>query len=317
MARYIRNTAILAKVETTISVDAAPTGAENALLISNASFETIQNNVDRDLIRAYFGASEQLAGTRFVKASFDVEISGSGAAGTAPAWGPLLLACGMAETTALAFVEYTPVSAGLKTATIYYYLDGLLHKLLGCMGTAELAMGEGERPLLRFAFTGIDGGSTATALPSTTLTAWKAPQVITDENSGDIKLGGTYAAGAITGGTAYPSRGLSIDLGNDVRQIALLGGQSVDIGNRGTTGSMQLELTAAQEVTFKSEINANALTTLSFEHGTTAGNKILVFGAAVQRTNPRHVDYEGRAHYSMDLRFTPVSGNDELRLVVL
>lgn len=322
MARLIRKTAILAKVETTAGVDAAPTGAANALLISNASFEYSYNNVSRELLRGFIGGSEQLAGTRYVKASFDVEISGSGAAGTAPAFGPLLLGCAMAEvvnpaTPGPACVEYTPVSTGMKTLTIYYHRDGLLRKMLGAMGTVELVMEEGGRPVFRFSFTGVDGGVVAQADPTLTLTAWKAPLVITDQNTGDIKLGGTYTQGVVTGGTAYTSRGLSMQLGNDVKYVALLGGQGVDITNREATASCQLELTAAQEASFIADINANTLTSLSFEHGTTAGGKVLVFAPAVQRINPRDADYEGRAHTSLDLRLLPSAGNDELRIVTL
>lgn len=315
MARLIRNTAILAKIETTPGLDAAPTGTANALLISNATFAYSYNNVDRDLMRGFMGASEQLSGTRFVTANFEVEISGSGTAGTAPAWGPLLLGCAMAEVTNVAYVEYTPVSTGLKTLTIYYHLDGLVHKMTSCMGTVEIAMGEGERPLFKFAFTGVDGGTVTAANPTQTLTAWKTPLVIMDQNTGDIKLGATYAAGVISAGTVHISRGLTLQLGNDVKSIALLGGQSVDITNRATTGSVQLELSAAQEVTLMTAVNDNTLTSLSFEHGTVAGAKIVLFAPSVQRTNPSHVDYEGRAHMSLDLRLLPIVGNDELRIV--
>ena len=51
----MRNTAILAKIETTPGTDAAPTGAANALLVSNASFEFNYNNFDRDPLRGYMG----------------------------------------------------------------------------------------------------------------------------------------------------------------------------------------------------------------------------------------------------------------------
>lgn len=318
MARLIRNTAILAKIETTYGVDAVPTGAANALLISDASFDINYNNVDRNLIKGFMGADAQLAGTRFAQLSFSVEISGSGAAGTAPAWGPLLRACAMAEVvTAGSRVEYLPVSTGLQSLTIYYHDDGVLHKALGCMGTVQLSMGEGERPLFKFTFTGLDGGAAVVSNPGLTLTAWKAPLVISDVNTGDIKLGSTYSAGAISGGTTYVSRGLNLDLGNEVKQIAMLGGQSVDITNRAASGSMQLELAAADEVSFFSDVNANALTSLSFEHGTAAGAKVIFHVPSVQRVNPKHADYEGRVQLSYDLRLIPVAGNDELRIVVL
>lgn len=317
MSRLMRKTAILAKIETTYATDAAPTGAANAILISNATFTFNYNNVDRDLMRAYLGGAEQLVGSRNVTASFDVEIAGSGAAGTAPAWGPLVRACGMAETiTASARVEYNPVSATFDSLTIYYSVDGLLHKAIGCRGTMTMGMGEGERPLFKFTFTGIDGGTVAQADPAQTLTAFKPPLVVTDANSGDIKLGGTYATGAITGGTAYPSRGLQLDLGNTVQYIPMLGGQSVEITQRATTGSMQLDLTAAQGATFITDINSNTTTSLSFEHGTTAGNKVLVFAPVVQRINPSWQDFNGTVQLGMDLRLTPNTGNDELRIVV-
>jgi hypothetical protein len=223
----------------------------------------------------------------------------------------------MAETvTALARVEYNPISTGQQSLTIYYYDDGVLHKALGCMGNVELSMAEGERPMLKFSFTGLDGGTTATANPSLTLTAWRAPLVITDANSGDIKLGGTYATGAVTGGTVYPSRGLSLNLGNTVAKVPLLGGQAVDLTDRDTTGSVQLELSAAQEVSFYTDVNANTLSSLSFEHGSAAGHRLLVWAPSVQRTNPKHADYEGRIHHTLDLRLLPASGNDELRLVL-
>ena len=41
MSRLIRNTAILAKIETAYGVDAAPTGAANALLVSNLSINPL------------------------------------------------------------------------------------------------------------------------------------------------------------------------------------------------------------------------------------------------------------------------------------
>jgi hypothetical protein len=318
MGRLIRNTAILAKIETVYGTDPTPTGAANAILISNASFTLNAENVSRDLIRGYIGASEQLVGNRNVQITFDCELWGSGAAGTAPAYGPLLRACGMAETISAGNrVEYNPISASFESVTIYYHIDGVLRKALGCRGTVEYKMGLGERPLMSFSFTGIDGGATATANPALTLTAWKTPLAITDPNAGDILLGCTYSAGALSGGTSYKSRGLQANLGNTVSHVPLLGGESVEITNRETTGSLELELSAAQEVTAMTDILANTLTSVGFSLGTTAGYKVIVYAPTVQRINPKHTDLDGNLLIGMDLRFTPSSGNDELRIVAL
>lgn len=321
MARFIRNAAILAKIETTYGTDIVPTGAANALLISNMSIEQLNaQNVSRDVVRPYFGSSEQLAGTANVAVSFDVELTGSGTLGTAPAWGPLLQACGMTETVSAGVsVAYDPNTDGTttKSLSIYYHLDGVLHKLLGARGTVSGKMGVGERPVMSFKFTGIDGGVTATANPTATLTSWKTPLVITDPNTGDLTLGCTYSAGALVSGTAFPSLGLEWDLGNTVAHIPLLGGESVDITQREAKGMVTLDLTAAQHATKITEVKANTLTGLGIVHGTVAGYKVLVFAPKTQLTNPTYEDKDGRALVKFDCVFTPNSGNDELKIVAI
>ena len=317
MPRYRRNAAILAKIETTYAVDAAPTGAQNALLVSNLEISHNYNNVDRELIRPYFGGSEQLAATRHLEISFEVELAGAGTAGNAPAYGPLLRACALQETvTAGNRVEYMPRTAGQESVTIHYHMDGVRHVALGCRGSVEIKMSLNERPVLAFKMLGLDGGASAQANPSLTLTAWQRPLAITDPNTGDLNLGCTYSAGALSGGTNFPSRGLTINLGNDVKHIQLLGGESVEITGRDTTGACALDLTAAQEVSFRADVNANATTTLGFQHGTAAGGIVVLHAPAVQRINPKYEEQDGIVLAAFDLRLLPSVGSDELRLVL-
>lgn len=317
MGRLIRNTAILAKIEVTAGTDAAPAAATDALLVQNANFDRDYKNVDYNPMRGALGGKQSLPGTRFSKASFEVALAASGTAGTAPAWGKLLLACAFAEVTAASTVEYTPVSTAMKTLTIKYVEDGVQHSMLGCMGNVELDAQEGAAPMLKFNFIGKDGGDSALATPAMTLTAWKQPLVVTADNTGCLTLGGTYATGVITGGTTYPARGLNINMNNDVQAMPMLCGNSVDITNRDVTGSTQLELTAAQEIQLVTDVNTATMTSLSLLHGTTAGSKVLVYAPNVQRLNQKRADFNGRAHMKVDLDFVPIAGNDELRIVAL
>ncbi len=317
MARYIRNTVILAKVETTAGTDAVPTGAADAVLVSNLSITPLEaQNVDRALVRGYFGGSEQLVATAFVKCSLTVELAGAAAAATAPQWGDLLLACGMAEAslTTPNRVEYTPVSTALKTLTIYYQDDGVQHKLLGAMGNVKISAKVGERPTLQFDFTAIDGGISATSNATPTLTSWKTPMTMAKANVVDITLGATYTSGAISGGTVYASQGLELDLGNTVNYVPLLSSERVDISQREATGSMQLDLTAANEVTFMATVKANTTQSLTLTIGTTTGNKIIIHGPAVQIIKPSKVEVNGSRLIGYELRLVPSSGNDELRI---
>jgi len=100
--RLIRKTAILAKLETTYGVDAIPTCVANALVVSNVSINPLNAEwIKRDVIREYLGASEELAGATYSECGFDVELVGAGAAGKAPAWGPLMRSIGFAEIITL------------------------------------------------------------------------------------------------------------------------------------------------------------------------------------------------------------------------
>lgn len=318
MPRSIKNTIVTAKVETTTGVDAAPTGAANAVLVSDVSITPLDAQaIGRNLIRGYFGGSEQLVGPASVKISYTVELAGSGTAATAPAWGPLLQGCAAAEgiLSTPARVEYSPVSTGLKSLTQYYYDDGVVHKVLASMGNCTLSAKVGERPVLRFEWTGLDGGIAATPNVTPTFTPWKKPVAMTKANVVDVTLGATYAAGALTGGTIHNSTGLELNFGNVVNFSAMLGTETVDITDRESTATIELELTAAQEVALMATVKANTTQSLALTIGTTAGNKIIVFAAAAQLTNPRKSELNGKRLIGFDVRLVPVNGNDEWLIV--
>jgi len=320
MPRLIKNTIVTAKVQTTAGADAAPTGAANAVLMSEGSITPLDAQaIDRSLIRGYFGGSEQLVGPASVKLTYAVELAGSGVAGTAPAWGQLLQGCAVAEgmLTTPARVEYTPVSTSLKMLTQYYYDDGALHKLLDSMGNCTLSAKVGERPMLRFEWTGLDGGIAVAPNATGVFTPWKKPVAMTKANVIDITLGGTYAAGALSGGTVYNSTGLELNFGNVVNFSAMLSTETVDISDRQSTATLELELTAAQEVAMMASVKANETQALGFTIGTAAGNKVLVFAPAAQLTNPRKSELNGKRLIGFDVRLVPVNGNDEWRIVVL
>ena len=315
MSRYIRNTVILAKPETTISTDSEPTGADNAILVSDMSITPLDaQNIPRDLVRGYFGASEELVGTASVRVTFTSELAGSGTAGIAPAWGNLLLACAFAESVLETpdRVEYRPITDALKTNTIHYHDSGVLHKLLGAMGNVRLSARVGQRPTMQFDFVGKDGGVSAVPNATPTLTAWKTPVALTMANVVDLTLGATYADGALTGGTTYPSTGIDLDMGNEVVFTPLLSSETVDVTNRAATGSIELDLTAAQEVTFMQTVKANTTQSLALTIGTTSGSKIILFMPSVQLVTPSKAELNGKRLIGFGLRVLPSSGNDEL-----
>lgn len=330
MARNERNAAILFKLQTAAGVDAAPTGAANAVLLAGPPKITPinGNNIKRDLIRPFMGGSGSILGSIYKQVELAVEYVHSGTANVVAQWDSLLQVCGFSAGAVLATpnrVEHSLLTdySTWKMGTLYYHDDGVLHKLLDCRGTFSVKQKIGEVPKIMFKILGLDGGDVAAGNPTQTLSAWKLPQAVTDANTGALVLGGTYATGAITGGTEYVSDGLECDLGNQVEFIDLLGtasepGQSVDVTDRDGKAKIMLSLSAAQEVSFLATVKAATKQSIGLVHGTTSGFKMLTYLGQCQLLNPSKESIKGRRMIGFDVEVIPSdSGNDEMKLVGL
>lgn len=319
MSRKAIDAAIRAKLETTYGVDAV-TAAANALEVNGQTVEDVIEYVKNETIRNYGGGHEDLVGAIHRKLSLGFNIFGAGAAGTAPVYGTLLRSCMLAETiSAGVCVEYTPVTAGEESATIDYYDSGVLKKLLGFRGDWELNMTGGQKPEFKINGLGLDGGIiTATPTPSDSLAAWTPPLVVTNPNTGDLLIGCTYASGVLSGGTAYPSKGLTLKSAHNPVYDGLLGGEAINVERKDITGSITLELTAAQEVTFEGYVRNGTKLSMGLAHGTTAGGKFTAFCPSVQLKNPKRVVENGVARMSYEVLALPTSaGNNDVTFAVL
>jgi hypothetical protein len=327
MSRYVMNDVIQVKKEVTYSTDPGSWAATDAVLVSNVqAAPLVSQNVPRNNLRNYFGASGELVGSAYKTISFDVEFQHSGTAGTAAAWDVLLQMCNFAAGSVLATpdrVEHALSAASAQASgTLRYFDDGALHLLLGAKGTFTIDAMVGARPVFKFTFIGLDGDDTATATPATDYSAYKAPLAVTDTNTGALTLGCTYATGALSGGTEYVSGGLTFDLGNQVQFIDLLGtsslpGQKVEITGRESSGHLALELTAANVATFMDNVRSNTTQSLGIVHGVTAGLKLLMFMPSIQLVNPTLGEVNGRRMNEFDFRAltSATTGLDEFKLV--
>jgi hypothetical protein len=184
-----RKRLILAKIESTYATDSTPDGTF-AILVRNLEITPLESEtVSRDLIRPYLGASDQLLAQTRVSITFEVEMAGSGAAGTAPAYGPLLKACGLSETIVTSTsVTYAPVSSAFSSASIYMNNDGILHKITGARGTFVLNGEVGQIPTISFTFTGIYNAPTSTAAPTPTYSNQATPVIFKEGNTTSFQL---------------------------------------------------------------------------------------------------------------------------------
>lgn len=310
MALLTRKRVILAKIETTYGTDPIPTGGANAILVRNLNVTPQSSQlVGREVIRPYLGNSEQLMASTHVELDFEVEAAGSGTAGTVPAYGALLRACGMSETvTASVKVDYKPVSAAFESVTIYFNVDGVLHKVTGSRGDVELTINAAQIPVFKFKFVGIYNAPTDTALPVVSYSAFQTPLVANSTNTPTFSL---FSVSPVL-------ESLSFQLGNQVDYRTLIGSQYVQITDRKAAGQVQFEAnTIATKDWFTTGI-ANGLGALTLTHGTTAGNKITLTSSTVDLIQPSYTDNNGVQMIQCGYVLVPsTAGNDEFNLSIL
>jgi hypothetical protein len=307
MPKFWRKREALLKVETTYGTDASPTGSSNAILISDATVQVEADTVDRELVRGTLGQIGSLRVKPRARLTGAVELAGAGAAGTAPKWGPICRACGMSETiNAGTDVRYKPVSSAHESVSIYWFADGIRHRILGARGTARMRLLANEVPRLEFDLTGLYEAPTDVALPGGTYTGWSTPR----------PPGKTATPTYTLHGLAAVSRGIELDLGNQVVHRHEIGAEDVLITGREPTATTRIEAVPVATKNWLAIADAHTLGSLSLVHGTAAGNIVELSAANVQVLDAVYEELDSIAYHRLELAFRESSGDDDLTLIV-
>ena len=304
-----RKRLLLAKIESTYGTDSTP-AATDAILVSALEVQPLQLELkDRELILGYLGNTEMVVGQRLVSVSFDVEIAGSGTAGTAPKWSALMQACGFSETiVASTSVTYAPISSAFKGVTLYFFADGVRHKVTGCRGTWSMALETGEIPKISFSFTGHFNAPTDETQPSPTFSNQADPVVVNSANTAPLQVHG-YAACL----SAF-----SLDLANETPFRQLAGcTQQVMITDRKPEGEVTIEAPTIAQKNFFSAASTQTAGQFSWVHGTTAGNIITFTAPTCTLGSPEYEDSDGVIMLKLPFMPQPTAaGNDEFTLAL-
>ena len=326
MALLTRKRVIAVLKESTAGTYNAPQAA-NCLLVRDLSITPQESDVvSRDLVRPYFGASEQLQANTRVSCTFSVEMAGvgTGDADVAPNYGECIEACGFTgESTDDAKHLFIPNSTVATTVSILYNIDGVQHTVKGAKGSFSISCAVGEIPTIEFNFTGVYiAPSDATAL--TPSYQKQADPVLFDN--------GNTTGFKIFGETGLQMSNFSLDIGNEVVYRELVGGSpEVLITNRNITGSVTVEAVnlasggSQQWNPFAAALADGTLGEISFTHGTTTLNKVTIqSGLVTNQTTKNRVDLgaisygeeDGIAMWEVPYTMIPsTAGNDELSLI--
>ncbi len=265
MAKILfRKRLLLAKVEETYGTDSTPTGALNAIQTRNLTIEplagdTLEFDVDTELL----GAKAASMVGKHVRITFDVAFAGSGEAGTAPAWSPLMLGSGHTETiVADTSVTYAPKDVDTNSLTLYVLVGRTLHKVTGARGKLKLTTAKRGYPWLQFEFMGLFGP--VTDQPGSlggVLSAFIKPQPFRADTV-EFELG-AYTAGL---------HNLTIDFGQKVEFYEHSEEEQIMQVDRSASWQGTLEEPDVTTHNFYTDINADTLLSFSYVHGTVAGN---------------------------------------------
>ena len=180
MVMLKKKSVLLVKLETVYGTDSTPTGADNALLVQDASIKEIFGVVERPVQWKFLDTLPSILGEQYVEVSFKVDVIGSGTAGTAPRVGALLQACGLLETDTGSDDTYTPVNTGHKSVAMYLYMDGRQHTITGARGKSlKFTFAAGQTLIAEFTMVGLYTAASVAVLPATVTyeSTYKAPPV--------------------------------------------------------------------------------------------------------------------------------------------
>lgn len=311
MGRILSNRAVVAaKAETTEGTVITLAGADANFQVMEPKFEADVPMFTRQIIDTSLSPFKRIAGTRLGKISFTVENKGSGAAGTAPAMGKLLKACGFGETVvASTSVTYAPTStlASIDSLTIALFKDGLKKMIKGARGNVKYSAKNGEPGTYEFEFTGV--------YDSVADVAMLTPSGV----EGTVPVQLLSALFSVASFSAFISQ-ISFDMGNtleprpDINTAA--GYISALLTKREPKGSFDPEDELVATHDFYGRWIAGTTGVLTWKHPGSAGN-ICTFSAPVcQYTKIAENDRNGIATLGADflLARSAAGGNDEISI---
>lgn len=277
-------------------------------LVFNPNFVPGNAMNQRDPVRTSLSPMVSIPGSRQARMTFDVELVGASAAGTAPKISDLLQACGLGETIVVGTsVTYAPASSDVPSVTIGMWMDGKKYLLWGARGTFTLRMESGMPGMISFDFLGADWSEADEALLAGVTWESVLPPAF---------LGATLTMDAYTPVISLVEiiMNNTLSLRGDAHKDS--GFISAIISNRRPQGRFTVENVTVATYDFLGKWRAGTLVDFDSSFGSAAGNIIAVNAPKVQFHDPPDFGEEdGRSILTMNSLLTLNSGDDEFEIV--
>lgn len=300
---------LLCALESSYGVDPSPVASDGMLVKDLELMPMEGEDVERDLELPYLGSQGTIPVNLHMKLTFMVEIAGSGAAGTAPAWSNALRACGVAQTIdAGTSVTYNPVSDGHESAAFYFWNGPTRYTILGARGTCALRFATSGIPYLEFEFTGLwQAPSEAARVTPTNFSSFQAPKEVNTVNTPTFTLGGT----------SLVMRSLTMSLGNQIEPRFLVGAEAIVLPDRAETIETTVEAVPIATFNPFAPALSAANVPVVLTHGTAAGNIVTLNAPFAQMQRPTGLENQQNiTEWPLRLVPRPELGNDQWTLVL-
>lgn len=302
---------LLLKKEVTYGVDSVPTLAANAVLTRNFSaVPTVGDRINRNIDGQARGRIADGIGNLRQTLSYELELTGSGAPGTAPAWMEHLEACGMLPPVLTANVsaiqQFALMNTPLSSASVQHWRGLVAFKGVGARGTFSVDFTTGQYPFLKLDLTALlapqPEQDLAPGVP--TLTRWTPPVEFNATNS-SVTLGNW----------SPPCRSISFDVSAEIVSRNLVNGKYIKRGNHAITGRAVIELPTIAQRNYFVELRSGALIgTIEVQHGIVAGNVVNCRLPNCQVTGIELTTTDGEVEATINFAANITTSNNDLTI---
>ncbi|MCH4893379.1 hypothetical protein GO308_09685 [Sphingomonas sp. SFZ2018-12] len=303
---------VLAKKEVTYGTDSVPTAAANAILTRNYSAKPIElDRVERNLDTRIYGAEATVPGAKRQTLAYEVEIAGSGAAGTAPAWMELLEGCGMTAAVLAAGESATQGFAlpGVEPTSLthHHYMSDQRRRTIGSVGTFTMDFTAGAYPFIGFNWIGLLPVATPfdkSAPAAVNLARWRQPVEVSTEQT-EMTLDGYVPI----------FRSFNLDAAVTTAFRNLVGRRYVRRGGHAISATAVVEAPDIAVKDYLQRLSSGDLVTFDLTHGTVAGNIIELAAPKVQITDITESEEDEILMWTIQMAFTVDGGSPDLTII--
>lgn len=258
---------------------------------------------ERNFVKGTEGAQGDDVDNLHAGVDFSLEAGMTGTAGELPAYGDILKACGLSDTSTSTTASLSPTPMASDLAEIAFEMrDADRRQVIEkARGTLEFSAENGKKPMFMTKFLGTYDAATVPSAVTPDFTSWPTALSCTTANMNAVTIGGISVC----------CQSLTLSDGRTPTRNTYMNCDETNIRARKVTGKMVIELPDAATLDMLTLATSAAKQALVWELGKTGSPQLKLAAPAVQFKFAGEQDIDGDIGMAFDLIFTADQGDDE------